>query len=308
MTLETDLLIDRRRLKRRLLVWRVVAVAAVIACVGLAVGTTGVAISGPHVARVRVTGVIDDNRKLVEAISAVAKDESAKAMVVIINSPGGAVFASEALYDAIAIVALKKPVVAVMGSVAASGGYMAAVAAPRIYAGDSTLTGSIGVRLSHYELSSLFGKIGVNPETLTSGAMKDQPSEAHPMSAEGRVILQALVMDLYDQFVEKVAAGRKMLPVTVRELADGRVYSGRQAQKLGLVDAIGGESEAREWLAIHDNVSAKLPVRDVQPLTRLERLIGETTDEFFGGILKTLFSQRVKLDGAMALWQPFETN
>ena len=281
MTLETDLLIDRRRLKRRLFVWRVIAVAAVLICVGLAVGLGGATTTGAHVARVRITGEIGDNRKLVEAISAVAKDDSAKAMVVVINSPGGTVFASEALYYAISVVALKKPVIAIMGSVAASGGYMAAVAAPRIYAAESTLTGSIGVRLSHYELSGLFGKIGVNPETLTSGAMKDQPSESHPMSEQGRAVLQALVMDLYDQFVEKVAAGRKMLPLTVRELADGRVYSGRQAQKLGLIDAIGGEGDAREWLAKRENIPQSLPIRDVQVLTRFEKFFGESTDQFF---------------------------
>ena len=308
MTLETDLLIDRRRLKRRLFVWRVIAVAAVIACVGVAVRVNGVTGTGAHVARVRITGGIGDNRKLVEAISAVAKDDSAYALIVDINSPGGTVGGSEALYIAISEVAAKKPVVAVMGSVAASGGYMAAVAAPRIFARESTITGSIGVLLSNMEISGLLGKVGVGTETLTSGPLKDQPSLEHPLSGPGRTVLQALVMDMYDQFVEKVALGRKMDIQKIRELADGRVYTGRQAFKLGLIDSIGGEAEARRWLQSDRGIAPSLPVRDVVTKGRLEALLGETTDELFGGILKTLFSQRVKLDGAMALWQPFETN
>ncbi len=308
MTLETDLLIDRRRLKRRLLVWRVIAVIAVLAGIGVAFGTNRVDVSGPHVARVRITGEIGDNRKLIEAIAAVAKDDSARAMVVTINSPGGTVGASEALYIAIAEVAAKKPVVAVMGGVAASGGYMAAIAAPRIYARESTITGSIGVMLSSFEASGLLGKVGIGAETLTSGAMKDQPSLTHPISGPGRTVLQALVMDLYDQFVEKVALGRKIDLAKVRELADGRVYTGRQALRVGLIDAIGGEADARGWLAAEKGIAASLPTRDALRRGKLEALLDDTPGEFFGGVLKTLFSQRVKLDGAMALWQPFETN
>ena len=308
MTLETDLLIDRRRLKRRLLVWRVVAVVAVIAAVAVAVGTTGAANSGPHVARVRIAGVIGDNRKLVEAITALAKDDTASALIVVINSPGGTVGGSEALYIAIAEVAAKKPVVTVMGGVAASGGYMAAVATPRIFARESTITGSIGVLLSNYEISGFLGKIGVDSEILTSGPMKDQPSLNHRLSEPARLVLQALVMDMYDQFVEKVALGRKLDMQKTRELSDGRVYTGRQALRLGLIDAIGGEAEARAWLAADRKISASLPVRDVVTKGRLEALLGDATDELFGGVLKSLFSQHVKLDGAMALWQPFETN
>ena len=314
MTLETDLLIDRRRLKRRLLVWRVIAFVAVGVCVGLAfrlggggsvVGLAGV---GSHIARVRISGVIGDNRKLIEAIAAVGKDDTARALIVAINSPGGSVGGSEALYIAIGEVAAKKPVVAVMGSVAASGGYMAAIAAPRIFARESTITGSIGVLLSNFEVSGLLGKVGIGAETLTSGPLKAQPSLTQPLTGPGRTVLHALVMDMYDQFVEKVAVGRKMDVQKIRELADGRVYTGRQALRVGLIDAIGGETEARAWLVAERGITAALPVRDVDVKSKFEAVFGETVDEFFGGALKTLFSQHVKLDGAVALWQPFDTN
>ena len=308
MTLETDLLIDRRRLTRRLFVWRVVAVAAVLACAALAVGDSKLPNAGPHVSRVRIEGMIGDNRKLVQSIQAVAKDDSAKALIVEINSPGGTVGGSEALYVAIRDVAAKKPVVAVMGSLAASGGYMAAVAAPRIIARESTITGSIGVMMQTFEGSDLLGKIGISAETLTSGPLKDQPSLAHRMTDAGRGVMHAVVMDMYDQFVEKVALGRNMDADKVRGLADGRVYTGRQALKNGLVDAIGAEQDARAWLASDKNVSAALPVRDVARQTAWNRLFAEDGESLFGGILKTLLSQRVKLDGAYALWQPFDTN
>ena len=303
MTLETDLLIDRRRLKRRLFVWRVIAVAAVIACTVLAVGIGGLKPSGAHIARIRIVGVIGEDRKLVDLIRAVAKDTSAKALLLIINSPGGTVGGSEVLYYAIREVAEKKPVVAIMGSVAASGGYMAAVAAPRIYARESTVTGSIGVLMQSIEFSELLGKIGVSAETLTSGPLKDQPSEFHRLSDSGRTVLRGLVMDLYDQFIEKVAVGRNMEPGYVRELADGRVYSGRQALKLKLIDAIGGESDARTWLAIAKDIPETVEVREIEKLNAWERLVGEAADGVFGGVLKSLLSQRLNLDGPMAIWQ-----
>ena len=252
--------------------------------------------------------MIGDNRKLVQSIQAVAKDDSAKALIVEINSPGGTVGGSEALYVAIRDVAAKKPVVAVMGSLAASGGYMAAVAAPRIIARESTITGSIGVMMQTFEGSDLLGKIGISAETLTSGPLKDQPSLAHRMTDAGRGVMHAVIMDMYDQFVEKVALGRNMDADKVRGLADGRVYTGRQALKNGLVDAIGAEQDARAWLASDKNVSAALPVRDVARQTAWNRLFAEDGESLFGGILKALLSQRVKLDGAYALWQPFDTN
>ena len=162
-----------------------------------------------------------------------------------IDSPGGSVAGGEALHDAIGRVAAKKPVVAVMGGEAASAGYMIAVPAARIFAREATLTGSIGVLLETGEASGLLGKIGITADAITSGPLKDQPSFTRPLTDQGREVLQALVMDMYDQFVGMVATGRHMDPARVRELADGRAYTGRQALKLGLIDAIGGEREAR---------------------------------------------------------------
>ncbi len=154
MSIETDLLLDRRRLKRRLFVWRVVAVAAVVAAIGTAAGVWGIA-GHRHVARINVTGIITENRKLNQAIDALAKDKRVPAVILFINSPGGSVSGGEGLHDVLARLAAKKPLVAVMGGTAASAGYMIAIPAARIFARESTLTGSIGVLLETGEVSGL---------------------------------------------------------------------------------------------------------------------------------------------------------
>jgi protease IV len=250
-----------------------------------------------------VSGIITDDRKLNETVTKLADDDSVKALIVAINSPGGSVAGGEALHDAIAHVADKKPVVAVMGGTAASAGYMVAVPAARIFAREATLTGSIGVLLETGEVSGLLKSIGVNAEAITSGPLKDQPSFTKPLSPEGREVLQGLVLDMYDQFVGMVAGGRHMDPARVRELADGRAYTGRQALKLGLVDAIGGEPDARLWLADQKGIAADLPVEDVSTSSLAARAFSSSLGWMFDALWKSLFSQGVILDGAWAVWQ-----
>ena len=303
VSLETDLLLDRRRLKRRLFVWRSLTVIAVLAAVLVALRGAHVAVGGAHVERLTISGIISDNRKLNEAINKLADNASVKALIVAIDSPGGSVAGGEGLHDAIARIAAKKPVVAVMGGTAASAGYMIAVPAERIFAREATLTGSIGVLLETGEVSGLLGKIGISTDAIVSGPLKDQPSFTKPMSPEGRQVLQALVMDMYDQFVGMVATGRHMDPARVRELADGRAYTGHQALKLGLVDQIGDEHDAREWLAATKGVPADLPVDDLSTDSLSGRLFSSSIGWVVDSVWKSLFSQGVMLDGAWALWQ-----
>jgi protease-4 len=302
-SLEADLLLDRRRLKRRLFYWRGATVVAVLVCLLLAFGRAGV-VRRPHVARLTVSGLIIDNRKLTEAVARLARDDSTKALIVYVDSPGGSVAGGEALHDAIGRVAAKKPVVAVMGGLAASAGYMIAVPAARIFARSATLSGSIGVILETGEASGLLAHLGVTAEAITSGPLKDQPSFTRPLTAEGRDVLHGLVMDLYDQFVAMVASGRHMEPDKVRALADGRAYTGRQALGLGLVDAIGGEADARAWLAAERGVPAGLPTEDVRTGGLAERAFGDALGGVSEAILKSVLFQGLRLDGAWAVWQP----
>ena len=302
MSLETDLLLDRRRLKRRLTFWRVLAVAAFAIAVVVAVLPRGARPGLTHIARVNVSGTITEDRKLLDAVLALAKDRSVPAVIVAIDSPGGTVAGGESLRAALLRVAAAKPVVAVMGGTAASAGYMIAMPAERIFAREGTLTGSIGVILQTGEVSGLLGKLGVTPEAITSGPLKDQPSFTRPLTPPGRAYLQALVADMYDQFVAMVALGRKMDPARVRELADGRAYTGRQALALGLVDQIGGEIEARAWLAETHKIAESLPVQDVRTGTRYDRLVGATLGGLTGSF-KGMLGVPVLTPGAWAIWQ-----
>ena len=302
MSLETDLILDRRRLKRRLNLWRVLAVAAGTAAL-IAVVSPRAGGLGQHVARVNVTGVITEDRKLIERVTALAKDGTVPAVIVSIDSPGGSVAGGESLRAALLRVAAAKPVVAVMRGTAASAGYMVALPAARIFARDATLTGSIGVILQTGEASGLLSRLGVSAEAITSGPLKDQPSFTRGLTTQGRDYLAGLVADMYDQFVGMVAEARHMDAAQVRALADGRAYTGRQAQKLGLVDEIGGETEAREWLARERGVPLTVPAADVRPGGFYDRTVGATLAGFVQQAVAGMFAPPVAQAGAWALWQ-----
>lgn len=306
MPLEADLLIDRRRLKRRLSLWRGVAVVLLVGAVALAWDRStdkpllGGNLLAGHVSRLAVEGFIGDDRKLIEAIDRLAKDSSTRALIVAIDSPGGSVGGGEALHAALQRVRASKPVVAVMRGTAASAGYMVALASDRVLAREATVTGSIGVILQSVDASGLLSQLGVRSETIASGPLKDQPSPFRPLSPEGREALTRVITDLHDQFVAMVVAGRRLEEPAVRALADGRVLTGRQALAAGLVDAIGGEPEARAWLAAERQVSAELPVRELDVRGVGERLFGSV----LGGFTKSLISEWLGVDGFRMVWQP----
>ncbi len=301
MSLEVDLLLDRKRLKRRLVFWRVASVVLLAAAI-LAFLRVPLFTGGAHVALLRIDGIVTDDPGLDAAVEKLATTSSVKALIVSIDSPGGSVAGGEALHDAIARVAAKKPVVAVMGPLGASAAYMIAVATDRIFAREGTLTGSIGVLLETGEVSGLLAKLGITPETIVSGPLKNQPSLTAPMSPEGRQVLQGIVDNLFGQFVDMVAAGRHMSVEAVKALADGRAYTGQQALKLGLIDAIGGMNSARTWLARTHGIAETLPTEQVETSGLSWGGLGGE----FGGLLKIFLSQQVNLDGAWSIWQPAE--
>ena len=227
--------------------------------------------------------------------------------MVRIDSPGGTVTGGENLHDAIARFAGVKPVVAVMTGEGASAAYMVAVPARRIYAGNATLTGSIGVILESPDVSDLLNRIGIHVDKLVSGPLKGQPSITAPLSPAGRDMLQGIVSDLYDQFVGMVATGRHMDPARVRALADGRPYTGRQALPLGLIDAIGTEEDARGWLDAHAGVAKALPVHVIDWQAKRSRWSFSAENLVRVGVatlVKTFVPQGVTVDEPLALWQP----
>lgn len=299
MAFDFDILMDRRRLTRRLTFWRVLAILALALIVIFFFDSGNLALK-PYVARLNVEGVILEDGDTERLLRQVAEDGNAKALVVRINSPGGTTAGSEALYHALRRVAEHKPVVAVMGTLAASGGYVTAIAADRIFARETTLTGSIGVIFEYAQVGELFNKLGIQMETVKSAPLKGEPSLTEPLSREGRAALQALIEDGYDWFVGLVAERRGMAREQALELADGRVFSGRQAIRNGLIDAIGGEQDARLWLEMEHEISADLGVVDIEPSAGdrlIEQLVG-------GNWSKLLMPESLTLDGLVSLWHP----
>jgi protease-4 len=194
---------------------------------------------GSKVGVVEVAGEIDSSRETIEDILNFKEDTSIKAVVLRIDSPGGGVGPSQEIHEEVKKLAEVKPVVASMGSVAASGGYYMAVPAKKIFANAGTLTGSIGVIMEFTSYQVLLEKVGLKSQVVKSGEHKDIGSPTRPMSENDRKILQSVIDDVHRQFVTAVAEGRKMKPDVVQKLADGRIFTGRQALELGLVDSLG---------------------------------------------------------------------
>jgi protease-4 len=199
---------------------------------------------GPVVGIVEVEGVIKDAEPTIEALEGLRKDSHVVAVVLRVDSPGGGVAPSQEIYQAVERVRGEKPVVASLGNVAASGGYYVAAPATAIVAAPGTLTGSIGVIMEFRQLMELADKVGVRQDVVKSGPFKDIGQPLRPMTADERQLLQGMVDDVYEQFVQAVATGRKLDPAEVRRLADGRLYSGAQAKAAGLVDELGGLATA----------------------------------------------------------------
>ncbi len=195
-------------------------------------------------------GTTASSGRLMKEIRQAAADPAAKAVLLRINSPGGSATASQEIGDEIdRLKASGKPVVVSMGDMCASGGYWLAAKGDRVFANPSSMTGSIGVYIGYTNYEELMGKLGINNDKIKSGAHKDILSPDRPMTPEERALVQGMVDDIYEQFVDVVATGRQMDPQQVRELADGRIFTGRQAQAAGLVDAMGNYYDALDYTA-----------------------------------------------------------
>ncbi|MBE9546550.1 MAG: signal peptide peptidase SppA [Proteobacteria bacterium] len=196
------------------------------------------------VAMVMVEGVIKDSSPVVDQLIKHGKDNSIKAVVLRIDSPGGGVVPSQEIYKAVLSLKKKKKVVVSMGSVAASGGYYIACAADKIVANPGTITGSIGVIAHFSNMEELLKKIGLKPSTIKSGRYKDVGSPLREMTPEEERLIQGVVDDIYDQFIESISANRNISKETIAGIADGRIFTGRQALKMGLVDFLGDRGYA----------------------------------------------------------------
>ena len=310
MISEAELIVDRRRLKRRLTWWRVAAVILAIVAIAALVWTPGNLKSFEnHIARVRIDGLITGDQPTLDLLDKIAKSDKVKGLIIRIDSPGGTTAGSEAIYESIRKIAADKPVVAVMDTVAASGGYITAMAADHIVARGNTITGSIGVIFSFPEVSKLLDTIGVKMEEIKSGDLKAEPSPYKPVSDKARAVSQQMVQDGFEWFIGLVSERRALPLDRVRELADGRVYTGRQAIAVKLIDTIGGEEKAVDWLETTKNVEKDLKIvdwtaRDPNAPSGLGFTAADYALRLLGLEPLQRAAQRAKLDGLLVLWHP----
>jgi protease-4 len=323
MSLDADLIVDRRRMRRKLTFWRVVAfLVAIVAIVGVAAtlarrSDLAVAAGGDYIARIKITGLIRNDEDRVEALEKLAKS-SAKGVVVHIDSPGGTTAGSEQLHNSLRRVADAKPLVVVVDGLAASGGYIAAMSAEHIVAQQTSLVGSIGVLFQYPNFTEVLKTIGVKVEEIKSSPLKAAPNGFEPTSPEARAAIEALVKDSYAWFRDMVKDRRKMDDDLLQRVTDGRVFTGRQGVELKLVDELGNEKTAVDWLTKEKGLKPDMPVRDWDLKSRfgdlsiLHMATAAVLDAVgLGAFARQLESwgsvraiERLNLDGLLALWHP----
>lgn len=324
MSLDSDSVVDRRRMRRKLTFWRVMAVTAVV----LAIVFVGARLSvpdgagltgsvGPFIARVKIEGLIRNDDDRVEALERLRKS-TARAVIVRIDSPGGTVAGSEQLHTALRRIAAEKPTVVVVDGLAASGGYIAALAGEQIIARDAALVGSIGVLFQYPEVYELLDKVGVKMEAIRSAPLKAAPNGFEPTSPEARAAIESIVQDSFAWFKELVRERRKLDDAQLATVSDGRVFTGRQSLPLKLVDRLGDERTALEWLEKEKGISADTRVTDWKLTPRFSdlpflHLATAGVLEAIGldkvarrleasAVVRTI--ERLNLDGLLALWHP----
>ena len=248
-------------------------------------------ISGDKIGVVRIEGIIKSSDRYVKLLNRLEKNRSVKAIVLRVNSPGGVVGACQEIHDKVEEIAKKKPVVVSMGSVAASGGLYISVPATKIVANPGTITGSIGVILQVYNVKELADRLGIKVVTVKSGKFKDLLNPFKEVSRDDVKILQALINDSYMQFVEAVAKGRNLPIEKVKEIADGRVFTGRMAKEIGLVDELGSFEKAVE-IARELAKAPKAKIYEVKPKRSfLQKLLGEEGRETLSNLARILNGQ-----------------
>lgn len=321
MTLETEAVLDRRRMRRRLSFWRSAGLLAIGLLIGsLAFGSQGLSgLSGPQqIARVAIEGAITDDREQLALLNRIAEADHVRGVILFVNSPGGTTTGGESLFQALRKLAEKKPVVGQFGTVAASAGYIVGLGTDHIVARGNSITGSVGVLIQWPQVDQLMEKLGVKMQTLKSGDLKAAPNPFEPLDEKSRQVTQEMVTESYQWFVSLVEERRNVKVSEIPGLEAGRVYSGREALKYKLVDEIGGEAEARVWLQ-GKGVPSDLKVIDWKPTPEggswwlssavsglAGSLFGEAGRSISEAMLKDARFSTVGLDGLLSVWHPSE--
>jgi protease-4 len=321
MSLETEIVLDRRQLRRRLSLWRGIAVTGLVLLIGgyvLSGDSTSGVLAPKHIARVNITGTITEDRTQLEMLRKVRDAKNVAGVIVFVNSPGGTTTGGEAIYEELRQIAEKKPVVGQFGTVAASAGYIVGLGTDHIVSRGNTITGSVGVLMQWPEFSELLGKIGVKMNELKSGDLKASPSLFAPADEPALAVARDMIDESFRWFGSLVETRRGIKLADVPGLEKGRIFSGRDALKHKLVDEIGGEAEAKRWLQDKRGIDKDLKVIDWKPATdtpwglsaaitaAFGNLFGAQSREVAEILSRTRAFATLGLDGMLSVWQPPE--
>lgn len=316
-----DHIIDRRRMRRKLTVWRIVAFVAVgfafVALIGAATIASGTNLkkTSPHIARVPVTGFISNSRHAMKQLEKIRKDKNVHAVIISVDSPGGTTVGGEALHNAFRKISATKPVVASIGTLAASAGYMVSIAADHVVAPRTSIVGSVGVIMQYPDATDLLGKIGVSVEEIKSSPLKAEPSPFNQTPPEALAMLETMLLDTYTWFANLVKERRGFSGDDAKGLLDGSVFTGKQALDHKLIDAIGDETVAKAWLVDEKKIDKSLEIvtwslekpRQDYILSRavMGRILSAMGLSQWVSVSEELFAvqQRTRLDGFLSLWQ-----
>ena len=316
-----DEIIDRRRLRRKLSFWRIatiiiLAIALLSMILFSAKDTILSGTSKDHIARVNITGVITNDAPMITLLKTLKDNKKVSAVILNISSPGGSTVGGEAMFEAVRKLAKEKPVVTTVGTLAASAGYMIASGTDHIVARRSSIVGSIGVLFQYADASQLLDKIGVKVSSVKSSPLKAEPSPFAPASEEAIAMIDRVIQDTYDWFVDIVVDRRKMTRAKALTLADGSIFTGSQGLENGLVDAIGGEEKAIDWLETDKELDADLEVIEYKPkrpgdslfdnpaaVQKIARYFGIELSNSDAIQLQEAIRNRLLLDGLVSIWQ-----
>lgn len=319
--LETETVLDRRRLRRSVSLWRAAGIAGLTLAFGaLVLGSDTISALGgkKEIARVSIEGTITENREQLQLLKDLAEDDKVAGVLLYVNSPGGTTTGGEALYEGLRKLNEKKPVVAQFGTVAASAGYIVGLAADHIVARGNTITGSVGVIVQWPELAQLLDKVGVKVNEIKSGPLKAAPSPFEPLTEEGRKVAQNMVLDGFKWFLGLVEERRGIKTADIEGLKEGRIFSGREAVSVKLVDAIGGEDEAVKWLKEIKKIDKDAEVKDRKPkapnslgvFSASAQLapswLGQEVQSLAQILMRDPSISTLGLDGLVSVWHPSE--
>ncbi|NIX75735.1 signal peptide peptidase SppA [Microvirga terricola] len=320
MSVDAEVIADRRRLRRKLTFWRVTGllglIAAIVALGYLGANRSGLVPGQEHVARISINGFITSSQRLANLMDRVGRAPNVAGVVISVNSPGGTTTGSEELFRNIRRLADKKPVVTFVEGTAASGGYITAIASDHIVARETAIVGSIGVLFQYPDVSQLLTNWGVKVEAVKSSPLKAEPSGFNPTSPEARAALQEVVNDTFGWFKGLVRERRHLTDAELAAASTGQVFSGRQGVPLKLVDSLGTERDAIAWLEREKGVRKNLPVQDWRPSGSREiplLAVAASGADLVGltGVAEALrrtsaVADQAQLDGLLVVWHPSE--